>query len=550
MKKKKHNDSKERLRNSIENSGAGYFFIDSNGYFQDVNQAWLKMHKYDRPEEVIGKHYSLTQTEADLEKAKKNVNSLLTGNPITSGEFSRRCKDGSVGYHTFSANPVYSGGKLVGLEGFLIDITERKQVEEELKFTRLILNNADETMTCIADDGRFIDVNDAFCRSAGYSRKELLSMTVHDIDPNYPAEKWLEFWEKLKQAGSLIFESCHRTKDGKLIPVEIIVKFFEHNGKEYHCGFARDITERKRAEIQIQYQANLLANVSDAILATDRQFNIQYWNTAAEKQYGWTSAEVLGSHFMNFIQPQYLSDSRRTVMQKIVQEGFWNGELVHNRRDGTRFPVQVTISEVRNAEGQIIGHVTINRDITERKHAEELLRESEKKYRTLFDDDLAGNFITLVSGELLLCNQAFARLFGFGSVDEALQVNVNSLYKSSKDREQFLNQIRKKKKLESHEQELIRPDGKIINVLLNVTGEFDAKNKLIKLCGYLFDITERKQAEEILRQKMKELERFNDLTVGRELTMIELKKEVNELLKKAGGKEKYKIVKTYENTGN
>src|SRR4030042_984134 len=78
--------------------------------------------------------------------------------------------------------------------------------------------------------------------------KELLSMTVHDIDPNYPAEIWRGFWEKLKQAGSLTFESIHHTKEGKIIPVEINANFFEYNGKEYHFGFARDITGRKREE--------------------------------------------------------------------------------------------------------------------------------------------------------------------------------------------------------------------------------------------------------------------------------------------------------------
>ena len=124
---------------------------------------------------------------------------------------------------------------------------ERKNAEA-LYFTRFPIDSAADTMVCVDHNARFIDVNDAFCRSVGYSREELLSMTVHDIDPDYSDEVWPEFWKRLKQSGSLTFESCHRTRDGKVFPLEITANFFEYNGKEYHCGFARDITERKKAE--------------------------------------------------------------------------------------------------------------------------------------------------------------------------------------------------------------------------------------------------------------------------------------------------------------
>ncbi|MDP8211092.1 MAG: PAS domain S-box protein [Candidatus Stygibacter australis] len=147
-----------------------------------------------------------------------------------------------------------------------------------------------------------------------------------------------------------------------------------------------EISERKYAEQQIQYQANLLANVSESIFATDRQFNIQYWNTVAENQYGWTPAEVLGNHFTKFIEPQYAQESRKTVMRQILKEGFWSGELIHNRRDGTLFPVQCTISTVYDAEGQGIGHITITSDITNRKQAEKKIQMAQEEIKKLNED--------------------------------------------------------------------------------------------------------------------------------------------------------------------
>ncbi len=77
-------------------------------------------------------------------------------------------------------------------------------------------------------------------------------MTVHDVDPNFPAEIWTKHWEELKRRGSFTFESRHRTKDGELVPVEITVNYLEFEGKEYNCAFVRDIADRKRAEESLQ----------------------------------------------------------------------------------------------------------------------------------------------------------------------------------------------------------------------------------------------------------------------------------------------------------
>jgi PAS domain S-box-containing protein len=126
-------DSEERLRKIIENTGAGYFSIDLDGIFKNINMSWLRMHGYASADEIIGRHFSVTQVETDLNQAQAIVESLLSGKTITADEFSRNCKNGSVGYHSFSANPVVKEGKIVGLEGFIIDVTDRKRAEEALR---------------------------------------------------------------------------------------------------------------------------------------------------------------------------------------------------------------------------------------------------------------------------------------------------------------------------------------------------------------------------------------------------------------------------------
>jgi PAS domain S-box-containing protein len=125
-------DSEKRFRSIVENTDAGYFFIDKNGIIQGVNKAWIKMYRYSNAEEIVGNHFAIIQKAADAEEAKEFVDGIMNGDSrYLTGEFSRKCNDDTVGYHTFSARPVTRAKEVIGIEGFIIDTTDRKQAEEE-----------------------------------------------------------------------------------------------------------------------------------------------------------------------------------------------------------------------------------------------------------------------------------------------------------------------------------------------------------------------------------------------------------------------------------
>jgi PAS domain S-box-containing protein len=129
---------------------------------------------------------------------------------------------------------------------------ENARAEEALRLTRFSVDRAADAIFWIGPDARLLDVNDAACRALGYPREELLAMTVHDFDPNFPAEAWPGLWAEVRQKRSLTFESRHRTRGGKIIPVEINANYVEFAGKTYTCAFARDITERVQAEERLR----------------------------------------------------------------------------------------------------------------------------------------------------------------------------------------------------------------------------------------------------------------------------------------------------------
>lgn len=135
-------------------------------------------------------------------------------------------------------------------------------------------------------------------------------------------------------------------------------------------GIIRDITERRRAEEKLHYQADLLQNVSDAIISTDLDFIIRTWNRAAEKLYGWKAFEAIGKNANALTRQRFPDDKKNDVMKQFMENGYWRGEITQLRKDGSQLNALTSLSLIRDSTGNAVGMVSVNRDITERKKAE------------------------------------------------------------------------------------------------------------------------------------------------------------------------------------
>jgi PAS domain S-box-containing protein/putative nucleotidyltransferase with HDIG domain len=144
--------------------------------------------------------------------------------------------------------------------------------------------------------------------------------------------------------------------------------------------------ERRRAEEQLQYQAYLLSNVNDAIIASDENYLITFWNRAAESLYGWSAEETLGKFGPDITKTEFPGQDADEIPRHIRETGLWRGEVTQAKKDGTRFPCEISSLMLRDEKGAVAGYISINHDITERKRAEEAVRESERQYRSLFED--------------------------------------------------------------------------------------------------------------------------------------------------------------------
>src|SRR5438105_2136414 len=131
----------------------------------------------------------------------------------------------------------------------------------------------------------------------------------------------------------------------------------------------------------MQYLASLTQCISDAIISTDLHFNIVSWNEAAETLYGWTADEVMGKPVGEVIATVYPADEMVDLGELLYARGYWRGEVIQRRRDGAPLNILTAVSVVKDSSGNVIGAVTVNRDITESKQAEATLQRSEKRFR-------------------------------------------------------------------------------------------------------------------------------------------------------------------------
>ncbi len=317
-------------------------------------------------------------------------------------------------YVEVSLNRLEVGARML-IQTVVRDVTEQTRVRRSLEFTQYATDHAVDGAFWIGEDGKLVYVNEAACRMLGYTRTELLAMTIPDLDPNFPRDGWSAHWAKSKKTGKSRFETVHRAKDGRLIPVEITSNFVEYEGQEFHCSFSRDITDRRQMEeilIMREREFRTLAeNSPDNIARYDTDCRTIYVNPALEKTLGRPASELLGPTPAE----SELIDEFREYHEKIVRvlETGNDAEMdivMPDEGEGKRY-YNVRFVAERGPDRAITGVLAIGRDVTERIQTEEALRESEYKHRLLFTSANDAIFI-MEQSQFLECNPRAIELYG------------------------------------------------------------------------------------------------------------------------------------------
>ena len=408
--------------------------------------------------------------------------------------------------------------------GVLQDITELRRAERELRASetrfRTFVDHAMDAFFLLDDRLTVLDVNRQACESLGYSREELVGMHPRDFDAGLDESSIERLRQRIAAGETLTFETRHRRKDGTSFPVEIHTAQFEPGGRLL-C-LVRDITERKQAEDALR--------ASEERFRTLVQFSFDvYWESDAQHRFirqefaeGLADAPAPGSEIgktrweVPYLEPD--EEAWRRHWETLdAQLPFRDFELARPTPDGGKRYVSVSGMPVFDDKGDFVGYRGVGRHITERKRAELAIRESEQRFRTLFEKANDAIFLENERDEIVEVNERACALLGY-SRQELLTMKVSDL-QAPEMRGQAAGVIRGE--LERHgdatfETIDLHRSGRRILVEVTNTPIFDQGQKLV--LSVVRDVTERKRAAEALQQMHEQLAHANRVATLGQLT--------------------------------
>ena len=281
----------------------------------------------------------------------------------------------------------------------------------ELSYRRLFEAAQDGILILDVDTGRITDVNPFLFKLLGFPRGEMVGKTVGELSPFKDIWSNKAMLERLQEDGYVRYHDLPlETRDGRKIAVEFVSNVYQAGDKKVIQCNIRDITAHKKVENAAIRLAAIVESSDDAIIGKDLEGTIQSWNPGAEKLFGYSAGEMIGTSMIRLV-PADRQDEENQILEKIRHgESVRNLETVWQARDGRWIDVSVTVSPIKDSTGKIVGASKVARDITERKEAEEKL----KLFRLLIDrSNDAIEVVDSATGRLLDINESGCRALGY-----------------------------------------------------------------------------------------------------------------------------------------
>jgi PAS domain S-box-containing protein len=501
-------ESEEKFR-AVFRTSPDAFNLSSmeDGVIADVNEGFCSLSGY-RPEEIIGKKVDDTHLWADPKVREKIVGMLVHNGHASNIEAEFLKKDGSIISGIVSANIIKIKGKPYILT-VTKDITGRKKAETELreseeKFRTAFKTSPDAIVITELDNGIFVDVNDGFLQSTGYTRRDVFGRNGKDINL-WVCEKDRDFYmETLKRSGLITnFEAPFKLKDGSVHSGLLSARIIRINGRPHVLSITRDITERKKVE-EILRESEEKFRI--AFMTSPDSININRVsdgmfvdiNEGFTKTTGFTADDVKNRTSVE-IDLWAKPEDRERLVAGLSEKGYVeNLEAVFRRKNGTQLTGLMSASIiVMNGEREIL---SITRDITERKRTEQGLEENEEKFRVAFMTSPDAVIISRMSDGLIVeLNDGFTRLTGY-TVDEARGRTNNEfgVFADPAGRERLMEEVKTKGFADNFEVEYCDRTGGIHTGLLSARVIF--MNNEPHLLSITRDITDRKTAERQIKE--------------------------------------------------
>ena len=366
-------------------------------------------------------------------------------------------------------------GKPIRLVGTHVDITHRKNFEQKIEAEKELFKATSNLVSdAIYDwDARSDTVlwNDGITTIFGYPEQEVedkLDFWKKNIHPEDRQEILLKLASVMKGYSSIwLAEYRFLDADNNIRFVRDKAHIFrdDQGNITRMVGVIIDLTDEKKANEFLHYHANLLSEMSDAVISTDMDFRIKSWNRAAEEIYGWKENEVLGKPVNEILETTNEETNGSRIFELIQDTDEWNGDIIQKTKSGKNLNIFSSVRKLKNSDDEFTGIIIINRDITEKIRID-------KEKRLLADLFIRSNtglaVTTHKTGRLKKVNNAYAALFGY-EMDEMIGLDVKKLYSESMrpNVDDYINNLDKSGHI-TFESELLKKDGSTFTALINL----------------------------------------------------------------------------------
>ena len=381
-------ESERKYRQLHESMMDGFVRVNMDGRITEANTAFCQMLGY-KSEELLHLSYNdLTPEKWHVVEARVIEDEVLPRgySEVYSKEY-QQMGGAVIPVEVRKYLLLDESGNACGMWATVRDITERKWAEQMRQEYEQVVEGLDEMIAVVDREYRYLLANAAFLRQRGMEREDVVGSSVQEVVGKEDFEKSIK--EKLDECfqGNVVHYEM-KYQYPKLGERDILVSCYPIEGDlgvDRVAVVYQDVTERKRAEAETARLAVIVNSSDDAIFSTTQEGIISTWNTGAERMYGYNGEEIKGKHFSIFI-PEGQRGDLAPIREKLSRaEAVLQIEHENMRKDGSRFQVSLTLSPIKDAAGVVTGASAIVRNVSERRQAEEALRENEKRYRDLVE---------------------------------------------------------------------------------------------------------------------------------------------------------------------
>jgi PAS domain S-box-containing protein len=502
--------------NTYMNRSFGSFYV------AECNDVMAAMYGFKSSAEIKGLYLYELQSSWDEEISIKSFQQFVKSDlKVINNETIEYDKFGEQKYFLNNYVGIINNGMLVEIWGTQQDITSQKHaedalIESERRFRSLFEHSAVGVAQIYTDTGRFFKINKKYAEIIGYSVDEMLKMNFQEITHPDDLQNDLEKMDELRKGeiDEYSIEKRYFHKNRSIVWVNLTVSpLWEQEEKpEFHIAVVEDITEKKYAEIAfrnsaMQYRLLFSGNPNPMFVWDRATLKFLDANEAAVKHYGYKREEFLKMTIKDIRPKEDIPAMLKVVAD--LNDGITRAKgYRHKKKNGEIIYVDVTSNsiEFNGRESEVV----VVYDVTDRYIAEQALRESEEKFRSVFTDSHDCIYVTSSDGKIVNMNDAGLELFGI-SRKKLLNQSVLDLYTSEQERKEFKEKIDKDGFVKDYAVKLKNRSGKKLDCLITASVRKNALEEVISYQGIIRDITEQKKAEQDLIKAKEQAERADRL---------------------------------------